>query len=176
MIKAKIGSLQNTPENVRLDSGADITLMLEEFYNSLEGLPKLKEGLRMKLYHLTGDAKVLGYTRTILYACASDHTIISFKLEAYIVRGMRVPILLGEDFQTTYEIGLSRHASGQTEVLVGRHSPMVIEASSALSVDLGFEIRQAFNTQSFICSKAVPGPKLNRNRPSLKSQFQRTKM
>lgn len=52
---------------IRLDSGADITLMSEDYYNSVQGLPKLKEGLRMKLYHLTGHAKVLGYIRTILF-------------------------------------------------------------------------------------------------------------
>lgn len=40
--------------------------MSEEYYNSLEEPPKIKEGLRMKLYHLTGHAKVLGYIRTHL--------------------------------------------------------------------------------------------------------------
>lgn len=48
-----------------------------------------------------------------------DETLISFELEAYIVCNMRVPLLIGEDFQTTYELGLIRHVSGQTEVLVG---------------------------------------------------------
>lgn len=62
---------------------------------------------------------------------------------------------MGEDFQTTYELGLIRHASGHSEVLVGKTKPYVIDASSALSVDLGFEIRQAFSSQSFVRSKAA---------------------
>lgn len=149
-IKAQVHSLEDRFVQARLDSGADITLMSEEFYNTINGLPKLKEGLRMKLYHLTGNAKVLGYVRTQLFAVATDGAIISFELEAYVVRGMRVPLLLGEDFQTTYEIGLKRYASGHTEVQLGRR---IIEASSAASVDLGFEIRQAFLSQSFVRAK-----------------------
>lgn len=60
----------------------------------------------MKLYQLTGQAKVLGYIHTDLFARSTDGTIISFELEAYVVRGMRVPILIREDFQTTYELGV----------------------------------------------------------------------
>ncbi|KAF8164338.1 hypothetical protein BJ912DRAFT_1068412 [Pholiota molesta] len=132
-IKVRVASLHNPTTEARLDSGADITLISEDFYNSLTDVPELKEGLRMKLYHLTGHAKVLGYTRTTLFAPATDNTIVSFEMEAYVVRGMRVPILIGEDFQTTYEIGLTRHASGKSEVLVGRNTPKVIEASSAIA-------------------------------------------
>jgi len=149
-IKAQVHSLDNRFVQARLDSGADITLMSEEFYNTINDLPNLKEGLRMKLYHLTGNAKVLGYVRTHLFAVATDGAVISFELEAYVVRGMRVPLLLGEDFQTTYEIGLKRYASGHTEVQIGKRT---IEASSAASVDLGFEIRQAFLSQSFVRAK-----------------------
>ena len=108
----------------------------------------------MKLYHLTGGAKVLGYIKTKLYATAQDESIVSFELEAYVVRNMNVPILLGEDFQTTYELSITRQATGQCEVLVGR-SGRVIPAASALNVDLGFEIRIAHSMQSFIRRKAV---------------------
>lgn len=154
-IKAKVHSVEMEPVRTRLDSGADITLMSEEFYKSIPGLPKIKEGLRMKLYHLTGNASVLGYTRTNLFATAIDGTVISFELEAYVVRGMQVPLLVGEDFQTTYELGLQRHATGHCEVLVGRDGRYSIAASSAASVDLGFEIRQAFQTKSFVRAKTL---------------------
>ena len=108
----------------------------------------------MKLYHLTGGAKVLGYIKTELYATAQDESIVSFELEAYVVRNMNVPILLGEDFQTTYELSITRQATGQCEVLVGR-SGCMIPAASALNVDLGFEIRIAHSMQSFVRRKAV---------------------
>ncbi|KJA21721.1 hypothetical protein HYPSUDRAFT_140105, partial [Hypholoma sublateritium FD-334 SS-4] len=154
-IKAKLHTIDSKEFEVRLDSGANITLMSEEFYDSISGLPQLKEGLRMKLYHLTGNAKVLGYMRTTLFVEATDGSIISFELEAYVVRGMRVPLLIGEDFQTSYEIGLDRRADGRTEVKIGRYSPKLIEASSSRNVDLGFEIRQSFTSQSFVRAKAL---------------------
>lgn len=118
-IKARVHSMDIDPIRAHLDSGADITLMSEDYYKSIPDLPKIKEGLRMKLYHLTGNALVLGYIQTSLFATSTDGTTISFKLEAYVVRGMRVPLLIGEDFQTTFELGLVRHASGHNEVLVG---------------------------------------------------------
>ena len=93
----------------------------------------------MKLYHLTGGAKVLGYIKTEFYAMAQDESIVSFELEAYVVRNMNIPLLLGEDFQITYELSVTRQATGQCEVLVGR-SGRIISAASALNVDLGFEI------------------------------------
>ena len=52
----------------------------------------------MKLYHLTGDAKVLGYIKTKLLVHSTIGTVLSFELEVYIVRGMRVPLLIREDF------------------------------------------------------------------------------
>lgn len=108
----------------------------------------------MKLYHLTGNARVLGYVKTQLFAAAMDGTIVSFELEAYVVRDMRVPLLIGEDFQVTYELGLRRHASGRGEVYVGK-SGRILPASSASDVDLGFEIRHADTSQFFICAKAA---------------------
>ena len=60
-------------------------LILEEFWKSMINAPRLREGMRMKLYHLTGGAKVLGYIKTELYALAQDESIVSFELEAYVV-------------------------------------------------------------------------------------------
>ena len=84
----------------------------------------------MKLYHLTGGAKVLGYIKTELYALARDESIVSFELEAYVVRNMNMSILLGEDFQTTYELSVTRYASGHCDVAVGRSGRVISAASS----------------------------------------------
>ncbi|KAF8170049.1 hypothetical protein K438DRAFT_1614453, partial [Mycena galopus ATCC 62051] len=98
-IKVSVGSPDALPIKGRLDSGADITLMSEDYYNSIPGLPKPREGLRMKLYALTSEAKVLGYIRFPIYSMSTDSVLISFEVEAYVVRNMRVELLLGEDFQ-----------------------------------------------------------------------------
>jgi hypothetical protein len=96
----------------------------------------------MKLYHLTGQAKVLGYVKCPLYVESKEGEVICFELEAYVVHNMKVDLLLGEDFQSSYELGVQRWATGDSEVQVGR-SRNILPASSAHSVDLGFEIRQA---------------------------------
>ncbi|KAJ7123005.1 hypothetical protein C8R44DRAFT_621723, partial [Mycena epipterygia] len=98
-VKVKVGSLDQEEVRGRMDSGADITLMSEEFWESIPDLPKPREGIRMKLYHLTGQAKVLGYIKAPLFMISKEGEVISFEMEAYVVRNMRVPLLLGEDFQ-----------------------------------------------------------------------------
>ncbi|KAG6906162.1 hypothetical protein DXG01_015524 [Tephrocybe rancida] len=110
-LRALVGLLDAWPIQGRLDSGADIMLMSEDYCKELTDAPAIKEGIRMKLYHLTGHAKVLGYIKIPMYAAATNGKFISFELEAYIVRDMRVPLLLGEDFQTTYELGVTRFSS-----------------------------------------------------------------
>ncbi|KAJ7239992.1 hypothetical protein B0H12DRAFT_969518, partial [Mycena haematopus] len=98
-VKVKVGSLEYEAIKARLDSGADITLMSEDFWASIPGLPKPKEGIRMTLYHLTGQAKVLGYVKTPIFMATEEGEVVSFEMEAYVVRNMQVPLLLGEDFQ-----------------------------------------------------------------------------
>lgn len=162
-MKAFVSDLGQEPIRARLDSGADITLMSEDYWKTIPDLGKPKEGIRMKLYHLTGNARVLGYVKTQLFAVATDGNVVSFDLEAYVVKDMRVPLLLGEDFQVSYELGLRRYATGHCEVLVGG-SGRVIAASSAQAVDLGFSIRSAQVGQSFVRAKSARRARANARR------------
>jgi hypothetical protein len=108
--------------------------MSEEFWESIPDIQKPRKGIRMKLYHLTGQAKVLGYVRTTLYMVSKEGDVVSFELEVYVVRNMKVPLLIGEDFQSSYELGVQCWAMGHCEVQVGR-SRHIIPASSAHSAD-----------------------------------------
>jgi hypothetical protein len=121
--------------------------MSEEYFNSLPGRLKPREGLRKQLYALTGEAKVLSYTRFTMYALAATGELISFEVEAYIVRNMRVPLLLGEDFQVSYELGVTRYSNGHCDVHVG-NSDYIIPGSSAQRVDLGFELRKVHKVKA----------------------------
>jgi hypothetical protein len=153
-VKVKVGSLDNEEIRGCLDSGADITLMSEEFWASIPGIQKPREGIHMTLYHLTGQAKVLGYVRTWIYMVSKDGEVIRFELEAYVVRNMKVPLLIGEDFQSSYELGVKRWATGHCEVQVG-DSRHIIPASSAHVVDLGFKIRRASMAKTM--KRLLPG-------------------
>ncbi|THU96577.1 hypothetical protein K435DRAFT_664182, partial [Dendrothele bispora CBS 962.96] len=96
--RARIGSLNSEELDVRLDSGADITLISEDYWKKLGTLPKPKVGLRMKLYQLTGEAKILGYVKFPTFMRSTDNVWIQFDTEAYVVKNMNIEILLGEDF------------------------------------------------------------------------------
>ncbi|KAF8998644.1 hypothetical protein BDZ89DRAFT_1096346 [Hymenopellis radicata] len=161
-IKGYVNSMDSAPVKGKLDSGADITLMSEEFFNSRADLPPLKQGMRIRLYQLTSDAKILGYTTFAYLVETVDGKMVSFEVEAYVVRGMITPLLLSEDFQTSYELGVERRASGHCFVVLPR------QVSSSLTVDLGFDIRQSFaHTSSFVRRKLTRRARAKRKIPIL---------
>jgi hypothetical protein len=91
-----------------------------------------------------------------MYSKAQDGILVSFEVEVYVIRNMRVPLLLGEDFQLSYEIGVTRYSSGRCDVSV-RRSEWVLPGSSAQVIDLGFELWQvmAVKTQLFLRPSAA---------------------
>ncbi|KAI4294340.1 hypothetical protein K525DRAFT_212891, partial [Schizophyllum commune Loenen D] len=151
--KVSVGSPEAVEISGRLDSGADLTLMSEDYFNTVPDLPKPKEGMRMKLYHLTGEASILGYTRFPMYATTETGERVCFDVEAYVVRGMTVPLLLGEDFHTAYELSVQRYANGTSTIRVGR-SGRIIAASSSRRVSVGFSVFKKDDSQSFVRNTA----------------------
>ncbi|KAF9489042.1 hypothetical protein BDN71DRAFT_1435665 [Pleurotus eryngii] len=87
-MRAHIGSLKSPAFTARLDSGADVTLMSEDFLGTITEPPKIREGVHMQLYQLTGSAKVLGYVHTKLLVHTVMGEAVIFELEAYIVQGI----------------------------------------------------------------------------------------
>ncbi|KDR65198.1 hypothetical protein GALMADRAFT_44837, partial [Galerina marginata CBS 339.88] len=105
----RAGSIRNSLIDLRLDSCADVTLISEEFLNSLKDKPPILQGIRMKLWQLTDkNCKLKGFVKIPILMTAEDGTIVETEAEAYVVPGMTVPILLGEDYQQTYEVSVSR--------------------------------------------------------------------
>jgi hypothetical protein len=69
-----------------------------------------------------------------------ENKVLEFEEEAYVVPGMNVPILLGEDFQGNYDVSVLRK-DGSVEVTVDRDGAQHrIPASNALELDRGFEV------------------------------------
>ena len=108
-VRGKVGSTRNETVDLRLDSGADITLISEEFFSSLKDRPKVQQGMRMKLWQLTDDdCELKGFIRIPIFMYTSEGVCVETEAEAYIVPKMTVPILLGEDYQMNYEINVNR--------------------------------------------------------------------
>ena len=117
-----VGSLKNSETDLRLDSCADITLISSEFYDSLANKPKMKQGMRMQLWQLTDkDSKLRGFVNIPIYMISDNGEVIETEAEAYVVPNMTVPILLGEDFQQSYEVCVTRNVEEGTHISFRRH-------------------------------------------------------
>ncbi|RDB26460.1 hypothetical protein Hypma_006020 [Hypsizygus marmoreus] len=112
-----VGNTKNPSIDLRLDSGADITLISEEYYRSLISPPAMQQGLKMKLWQLMDKhASLKGFVRMPIFIMDGNGELIETEAEAYIVPGMTVPILLGEDYHLTYDINIARNTENGTSI------------------------------------------------------------
>lgn len=106
-VKGRVGNLNNAATDLRLDSCADVTLISAEYYDSLMSAPSIQQGMHMKLWQLTDkDSTLKGFVWIPIFMTTDDGITLESEAEAYVVPGMTVPILLGEDYQLTYEVGV----------------------------------------------------------------------
>lgn len=88
--------MRNDQIDLRLDSCADVTLISQDYLESLKDRPPCQKGLKMDLWQLTDkDAKIQGYVRIPIFMESSDGVILETEAEAYVVPDMTIPILLG---------------------------------------------------------------------------------
>ena len=124
--KGFVGGLNNVETDLRLDSCADITLISYEFYEQLVSKPKIKQGMRMRLWQLTDkDSQLKGFVRIPIYMTTVNGDVLETEAEAYVVPGMTVPILLGEDYQQAYELSVTRNVEEGTHISFGRHEHQI---------------------------------------------------
>ena len=115
--KGWVGNLENGVVDLRLDSCADVTLISEDFFRSLKGAPKVMQGMRMQLWQLTDkDSSLKGFVRIPITMQSEEGILLQSEAEAYIVPGMTVPILLGEDYQLNYKVGVTRNVETGTRI------------------------------------------------------------
>ncbi|KAJ7264720.1 hypothetical protein C8J57DRAFT_1230490 [Mycena rebaudengoi] len=109
-VRGWIGDVENGEVDLRLDSCADISLVSENYHASMKNPPKIHEGHRMNLAQLTDSGTIIkGYMTLKILMLSEDGQLLEMEAEAYVVKGMSVPVLLGEDFQVNYEIGIARN-------------------------------------------------------------------
>lgn len=119
-IRGRVNRMQEREIDLRLDSGADISLISHDFLSSLKVKPAIRQGMKMKLWQLTSKNESLaGYITLPLFVEAEDGTILESKFEAYVIPGMSVDILLGEDYQLCHEISVRRSVESGTRVEFG---------------------------------------------------------
>ncbi|KDQ22326.1 hypothetical protein PLEOSDRAFT_1022366, partial [Pleurotus ostreatus PC15] len=164
-IKAFVVTPTSTAIHARLDSGADITLMSADYWKSIEPTirPSLRTGAKIQLQQLTCSASIIGYIHTKIFVETQDQRIVQFDIEAYIVEDMKVPLLLGEDFMTSYKLGVIRKASGQCTVYASGGT-IPITASTSNRYRLGILVRKTYPGSTFLQRKQA---RVARKRPPL---------
>ena len=72
-VKGWVGHLNNSQTDLRLDSCADVTLISEEYYNTLRDKPSIQQGMRMRLWQLTDkNSSLKGFVRIPIFMLTDD--------------------------------------------------------------------------------------------------------
>lgn len=168
-VKGRVGNQNNVTTDLRLDSCADVTLISAEYYNSLKSAPAIQQGMRMKLWQLTDkDSTLKGFVRIPIFMMTEDGTTLESEAEAYVVPGMTVPILLGEDYQLTYEIGVTRNVEEGPRIRFGKSDYEVSARHVEQTKDFECLRQSAYSIGCFIRSKLHCRNKNKRHRLKLK--------
>ena len=100
-----------------IDSGSDITLISENFLKNLKNPPKPKNGQKINLVQLTGSTSITGYVNLPVFF-ETPPGLVRMDVEAYVVKGMTTPLILGNDFADQFELSLLRR-EGKSHLLLG---------------------------------------------------------
>ena len=174
-IKGWIGSKGNDRIDLRLDSCADITLLSEEYYRTLRDKPPLRAGMKLRLWQLTDkDSSIQGFVKIPVTMIGEDGELFEAEAEAYVVPGMTVPILLGEDFQLTYELGVTRNVEEGTYIHFGQTDYKVRAQAVERTNDFGRLRQSAMAVGHFIRAKLHRRNKAKRRRKKVKFGIDQT--
>ena len=116
-----LGSLNDPnvrPIPIIIDSGSDIMLISQKTVDEMPKPAKIRTGQRINLVQVTGNVLITGYVILDVYFETDDRPVL-MKVEAYIVKGMSAPFILGNDFTDQYSISLLRE-DGQSTLLFGK--------------------------------------------------------
>ncbi|KAF9004132.1 hypothetical protein BDZ89DRAFT_967236, partial [Hymenopellis radicata] len=112
---AQINGAELVP--VIVDSGSDITLIAQETLKKLSTSPKIKIGQQVNLIQVTGQSSVNGFVNVDLLFETPEGPV-QFSVDAYIVKGMSTPFILGNDFADQYSISIMRR-DGEAYLVFG---------------------------------------------------------
>ncbi|SJL08056.1 uncharacterized protein ARMOST_11415 [Armillaria ostoyae] len=171
-VEGWIGNPRNTPVLLHHDSGADVSLLSWEYYQTLTNPPRIKKGAQMKLWQLTDkDADIEGYVTMPIFTLTENGELIETEVESYLVPDMSVPILLGEDYQQNYELTVKCNLENGVTILYGDNPELMVKATGVDKSQDFDRMRASVNAvQSFVKSKEHHRRKNQRRRQSLKEK------
>ena len=100
-------SLMGTKSSVIIDSGSNISLISSQLISQIQ--PPLK----IKISQVTSRSSTNEYINIDLYFDTEDGPV-GLNLEAYVVKDMNAPIILGNEFADQYSLSIIRNEEGTT--------------------------------------------------------------
>jgi hypothetical protein len=92
---------------VIVDSGSDITLISQKLLTKILNKVQLRQGPKINSVQVTGNASISGYVDIDLYFHTPDGPV-KINVEAYVVKSMSTPFILGKDFADQCSISVIR--------------------------------------------------------------------
>ena len=141
--------------NIIVDSGSDITLISEESLSNLLGNYKVKSGQKINLIQVTGTSSISGYVTLEIYFSTNDGKV-KITVEAYVVKGMTTPFILGNDFADQYSLSII-HKEGNSYLQLGS-SRRIIQVDNSTGASLIDTSGQTFKIRSIKTDRRHSGP------------------
>jgi len=165
-----IGEPGDVSTEIIVDSESDIMLISEETWKELRCRPKIRTGQRVNLVQVTGTSTILGYITVDLFFETMGGTV-KMNVEAYVVKGMTTPFILGNDFADQYSISILRKDEETTLIFGDSNREVKVENSTGSSLinEEGHAFR--IRTSPGLSSRTVKG-KLHRRNQKLKRKTQ----
>ena len=91
--------------SIMIDSGSDILLVSSKLLEQLKPAPKPHEGQHIKINQVTGHSATTQYIMLELFF-ETDQQTVSMGIEAYIVKDMNRPLILGNNFADQYLLSM----------------------------------------------------------------------
>ena len=92
---------------IGINSGSNISLVSSKLLDQLPALPKPKEGQNIKINQVTRHLSTSQYVILDIHFKTSGNPV-SVRLEAYVVKDMNAPRILGNDFANQYSLLIIR--------------------------------------------------------------------
>jgi len=113
----RLNSPTGLSTQIIIDSGSNITLVSSKLLERMNPSPKPKEGQNIKINQVTGRSSTTQYVTLNIYFDIEPKPV-TLKLEAYIVKDMNAPLILGNDFADQYSLSIIRD-NGSTSLKLG---------------------------------------------------------
>ena len=104
-VDVRLGGPCRSKTAMIMDSGSNISLISTSLLSTMSPSPKEKMGQSIKINQVTGRSSTNKYVSITTYFETSEGPV-SMDIDAYIVKDMNAPLILGNDFADQYSLSI----------------------------------------------------------------------